>query len=159
GWPVANATAYVVDAGLAPVAPGIAGELVLGGPGVARGYLGQPARTASRFVPDPFSGRPGARLYRTGDLARRRPDGSLEFLGRADDQVKVRGFRIELGEIEAALLRHPGIAAAAVLAPADGQDGRRLVGYAVAHPGAALEAADLRGFLGAELPAYMVPEQ
>ncbi|MES1245675.1 MAG: non-ribosomal peptide synthase/polyketide synthase, partial [Acidobacteriota bacterium] len=161
GRPVGNVEAHVLDASLSPVPIGVAGELVLGGVGVARGYLGLPEKTALKFLPDPFSVLPGARLYRTGDLARRRPDGTLEFLGRADDQVKVRGFRIELGEIEAALLRHPAVESAAVLAPANPADAagaRRLVGYVVLRPeGARPSAAELRGFLASGLPEYMVP--
>ncbi|MEA2693836.1 MAG: hypothetical protein QOJ16_3223, partial [Acidobacteriota bacterium] len=159
GRPVAGVAAYVVDARLLPAALGVAGELALGGLGLARGYLDRPARTAERFVPDPWSARPGARLYRTGDLARRRPDGRLEFLGRADDQVKLRGFRVELGEIEVALTAHPEVTAAVVLAPADRRGERRLVAYLAADPARTPAIADLRGFLAERLPAYMVPAE
>src|SRR5690606_1280984 len=105
GRPIANSTTYVLDPDLNPVPAGVLGELYLGGDGIARGYLGRPALTAEKFVPDPWGG-PGSRLYRTGDRSRRRPDGEIEFLGRLDHQVKVRGVRIELDEVEALLLQH-----------------------------------------------------
>lgn len=153
GAPAAGFLAHLLDDRLLPVADGEEGELYLGGPGVGLGYLGRPALTAERFVADPF-GDPGARLYRTGDLARRRADGSYDFLGRVDDQVKVRGNRVELGEIEALLGAHPRVASAAVLVRDD-----ELLAYVV--PSAATEpvglADDLRDHLGARLPAYMVP--
>ena len=121
---------------------------------MARGYLGRPELTAERFVPDPFSG-PGARLYRSGDLARWRADGDLEYLGRADQQVKVRGFRIEPGEIEAALREHRGVRDAAVAAW-EGDGDRRLAAYLVMGGGEA-EAGELRRFLAARLPEHMIP--
>jgi acyl carrier protein len=136
------------------------GELCLGGRGQSRGYLGRPARTAERYVPDPF-GPPGARLYRTGDLARWLPDGRLAFLGRRDYQVKVRGYRIELGEIEAALVAHSGVReAVAVVLPGreDGDGPPRLVAYTVpASPDRPPPAAELRAHLSERLPGYMVP--
>ena len=144
------------DAAGQRVPVGVLGELYLGGTGLAHGYLGQPALTAERFVPDPFSGVPGARLYRTGDVARWRADGRLQCLGRVDHQVKVRGFRIELGEIETALAAHPAIRAAVVTAQPDATGTARLVAYFVAERDVPT-TSDLRRFLRATLPDYMVP--
>jgi len=146
---------YVLDAGLQPVPIGVAGELVVGGAGLARGYLGRPDLTASRFVPDPFSGRPGARLYRSGDLARFLPDGDLEYLGRIDHQVKIRGFRIELGEIEAVLGSHPAVRECAVLVRDDVAGSRALVAYVTGD--APPSSRELRAFVAERLPDYMVP--
>ena len=128
GRPISGSSAYVLDRSLAPLPVACVGELYVGGAGVARGYLGHPALTAERFVPDPFSADPrdpraGDRLYRTGDLARWRPDGTLDFLGRRDFQVKVRGFRVEPGEVESALLRHPGVREAVVTAALEAASG------------------------------------
>ncbi|HEX4954999.1 MAG TPA: amino acid adenylation domain-containing protein [Thermoanaerobaculia bacterium] len=158
GRPIRNTSALVLDPRWLPTAPGVPGELLLGGSGVARGYLRRPALTASRFVPDPLGEAPGGqRVYRTGDLARRLPDGRLDFLGRTDHQVKVRGYRIELGEIEAALLQHPGLAAAVVVGDR-GPDGEtRLVAYHLAREGAAPTAGALRELLREKLPSFMVP--
>ena len=151
GAPIANTTSYVLDADLRPVGAGVPGELFIGGPGVARGYLGKPGPTAQRFLPDPYAA-DGSRMYRTGDLVRQRADGELEFLGRLDEQVKVRGFRVERGEVRAALTEHPDVADAAVVVAGDGAD-RRLVAYAVT----AAETGWLREFLVDRLPAHLVP--
>ncbi len=155
GRPIANTWVHVVDRELAPVPIGVPGELWVGGDGLARGYLDRPGATAERFVPDPF--RCGERLYRTGDLARFRADGRLEFLRRLDSQVKVRGFRVEPGEVEAALLGHPGVLRAVVVARDGGPGGKRLVAYLVGAPGEVLSPTELRGYLRERLPEPLVP--
>jgi amino acid adenylation domain-containing protein/non-ribosomal peptide synthase protein (TIGR01720 family) len=158
GPPIGGARAYVLDAALRPVAPGIRGELYVGGAGVSRGYLGRPGLTAERYLPDPFSDEPGARMYRTGDLVRWMPDGQLEFFGRADEQVKVRGYRIELGEIEAALRAEASVGEAVVVLRKGAQGERKLVAYVVpAAGGQAPSVRELRERLGERLPEYMVP--
>ncbi|HWS86561.1 MAG TPA: amino acid adenylation domain-containing protein [Pyrinomonadaceae bacterium] len=156
GRPVANTQLYILDAEQNLVPAGVAGELCIGGAGLARGYLSRAELTAEKFIPHPFSTEAGARLYRTGDLVRYLSDGRIEFLGRIDQQVKVRGYRIELGEIEAALLRHEAVREAVVIARAE-EGGARLVGYVVAEDGRTASAAELRGFLSERLPDYMVP--
>ena len=157
GKPMANQTCYVLDAHLQPVPVGVPGELHLGGVGLAWGYLHQPALSAEKFIPHPFSVRPGARLYRTGDLARYLPDGNLELLGRIDHQVKLRGFRIELGEVAAALRQHPVIKEAIATIREDEAGNRFLVAYAVPGQEPAPRPSELRGFLKKALPDYMVP--
>src|ERR1700732_2291907 len=186
GGAVANTRLYVLDDGLRPVPAGVTGELYIGGAGLARGYVGRPELTAERFVPDPFADAAvsaaaspfcgsGARLYRSGDLARWRPDGMLEYVGRADHQVKLRGYRVELGEVEAALARHPAVRECAVVARGEGAS-KQLVAYLAARVAVApadadaprdtsvpaapvppLSTLELRGHLERQLPAYMVP--
>ncbi|GAA4975801.1 amino acid adenylation domain-containing protein [Actinoplanes utahensis] len=156
GRPVPGTRAYVLDGALQPVPAGMPGELYLGGRRVARGYLGRPAATAGAFLPDPFSDEPGARMYRTGDVVRARPDGVLEFQGRADRQIKIRGHRVEPAEVETALLACPRVRAAAVVHRPVGATGEKgLVAY-VAGPGPD-EVAALAGRLRSELPSYLVP--
>ncbi|WP_253895672.1 non-ribosomal peptide synthetase/type I polyketide synthase, partial [Corallococcus exercitus] len=157
GAPLANTSVFVLDARLHPVPVGVPGELFLGGDGVARGYVSRPDLTAERFVPDAHGATPGARLYRTGDLVRWRADGTLEFLGRADHQVKVRGFRIELAEVEAALRDLPAVQEAAVVVREDVPGDKRLVAYAMPRAGQVLEAQAMRAALRQRLPEYMVP--
>jgi amino acid adenylation domain-containing protein len=157
GGPLSNTQLYVLDAAFEPVPVGVPGELYIGGEGLARGYLSRPGLTAEKFIPHPFGGEPGARVYRTGDLVRRLPAGAVEFVGRADNQVKVRGFRIELEEIEAALRSHPAVEEAAVLAREDGGEERRLVAYLSCGGAELPKASEWRGFVGSKLPDYMIP--
>ncbi len=159
GKPIANTQIYILDQQMKPMPIGVPGDLYIGGSGLARGYLNRPELTQERFVSDPFSQDPSARIYKTGDLAKWSPDGGLEFLGRTDFQVKIRGYRIELGEIEAILGRHPDVAQAVVMARQIGQqiDDKQLVGYYVVQDDAAPNVAQLREFLGEQLPDYMLP--
>jgi amino acid adenylation domain-containing protein len=160
GRPLANTEGYLLDGSLRPVPLGSSGEVFLGGDGVALGYWRRPDLTAERFLPDPLGDRPGGRLYRTGDLARHHPDGRLDFIGRADHQVKVRGVRIELGEIEAVLRSSPAVAQAVAVVREDAPGDRRLVAYLVPAPGAAdgdLAVGALRRHLAARLPEAMIP--
>jgi acyl carrier protein len=157
GGPILNTRVYVLDARREPVPPGTPGELFIGGAGVVRGYRGRPELTAERFLPDPFAGEPDARMYRTGDLVRHRRDGTLEFLGRIDHQVKVRGYRIELGEIESLLRKHAALRDAVVVLREDTPGDKRLVAYAIAEPGQAPSPAELRAFAKERLPEFMVP--
>ncbi|MCF5741321.1 amino acid adenylation domain-containing protein, partial [Pseudomonas syringae] len=157
GKPIANTRLYLLDAQQQPVPQGVAGELYIGGAGVARGYLNRNDLTAERFLTDPFNQDPTARMYRTGDLGRYWADGTLEYLGRNDDQVKIRGFRIELGEIEARLVACPGVKEAVVIA-LEGRPGeKRLVAYVVAQPATTLDVAALRAELASHLAEYMLP--
>ncbi|AFE10581.1 Long-chain-fatty-acid--CoA ligase [Corallococcus coralloides DSM 2259] len=155
GRPLSNSTAYVLDAHLHPVAPGIVGELFVGGDGLAWGYWERPELTATAFIPHPFASTPGARLYRTGDLVRQRNDGAFDFVGRRDHQVKVRGFRIEPGEIEAVLRQHPAVREALVLVREDSPGDKRLVAYVTFRD--AVTAQDLRAHVQGSLPSHMVP--
>jgi len=157
GLPIPNTTMYVLDDRLEPVPEGVPGEVCVGGAGVAHGYLGAPARTAERFVPDPY-GPPGARLYRTGDRGRWR-GGRLEFLGRTDHQVKIRGHRVEPGEVRAVLQRRPEVADAVVVARQAPSGAQQLAAFVVPAPGAAPDPARLRAALARELPPYMVPAE
>lgn len=157
GFPVRYTRAYVLDEKLQPVPMGVAGELYVAGIGLARGYLNEPTLTAERFIADPFSRTAGARMYRTGDLVRCNHQAALEFLGRADRQVKVRGFRVEPQEIEAAVSQVEGVNQCAVLVRKDGREEKRLVAYVVPGPGTTLNSAGISRKLKEQLPAYMVP--
>ena len=153
GRPIANTRVYVLDERGEPVPVGVTGELYIAGEGVTAGYIGQPERTAERFVPERFGPDQAASMYRTGDLVRYLPDGNVEFLGRIDDQVKIRGFRIELGEVESVLLRHNGVKQATVQTLADERGEKSLVAYVVG----TASADELRSYLRAQMPDYMVP--
>jgi amino acid adenylation domain-containing protein len=157
GRPIAQTQIYLLDEEGRWVPPGETGELFIGGDGVARGYWNRPQLTAETFVESPFDAEPGARLYRTGDLARLRPDGTLEFLGRRDQQIKLQGFRVELSEVEAALARHPAVAQAAADARTSVSGSRRLVAYVVLGKDGTCDEGVLRAFLQRELPDYMIP--
>jgi amino acid adenylation domain-containing protein/non-ribosomal peptide synthase protein (TIGR01720 family) len=157
GRPIANTQLYVLDSRLSPLPTGIPGELFIGGDGVARGYLGRPALTAERFLPDALSGAQGARMYRTGDLTVRQPDGILNFLGRLDHQVKIRSYRVELGEIEAQLEQHADVTRCVVTAHADASGEKSLVAFVQLTNGKAPTTDELRSFLLGRLPEHMTP--
>lgn len=157
GKPILNTQIYVLDEHLQPVPIGVPGEGYIGGFGLARGYLNRPELTAEKFVPNPFSDRPGARLYRTGDQLKWRADGTLMFVGRTDHQVKLRGYRIELGEIESVLGQHPAVAQAVAAVQQDSSGDQRLIAYLVARPNQELQTAAIRTFIKQKLPGYMEP--
>ncbi|MCC3512101.1 MAG: amino acid adenylation domain-containing protein [Oscillatoriales cyanobacterium] len=157
GRPLPNSQIYILDENLNPVPDGDIGELYIGGPGVARGYLNLAERTASKFIANPFSDRPGDKLYITGDTCRYLPNGTLEFIGRIDFQVKIRGFRIELLEIETYLEQYPSVQQGIVLAREDVPGEKRLVAYIIPKPGQPIQVSELRSFLQTKLPAYMIP--
>lgn len=157
GRPIANMRAYILNRRLRPVPAGVVGELFIGGAGVADGYVNQPEETAARFIPDPFAHDRSARLYRTGDLARHLPDASIEFVGRADHQVKVRGHRVELGEIEAVLAGSAGVRQTVVTVSADADGDQRLIAYVAPSSGETLSHDALRAFAREKLPDYMIP--
>ncbi len=154
GRPIANTEIYLLDPCMQPVPAGVVGQLYISGDGLARGYLQRPDLTAEKWIPNPFSVKPGLRLYNTGDLARHLPSGNLEFLGRSDRQVKIHGFRIELGEVEARLAEHPGVSEAVVLVREDGEAGKRMVAF---YTGEEIAAEALRAHLSSVLPKYMIP--
>jgi thioesterase domain-containing protein len=162
GRPIPDLEIYILDGRRQPVPAGVPGEIYVGGAGVTRGYLNRPELSAERFIPNPFNPESGAHLYKTGDVARWRPDGDIEYLGRADNQVKIRGHRIELGEIESALARHPAVKEAVVLEKPDASGEKQLVAYAIpktenGKPMDKIDAALLRSFLREKLPDYMIP--
>jgi amino acid adenylation domain-containing protein len=157
GRPIANTQIYILDKLQNAVPVAVPGELHISGEGLGRGYFNRPELTAEKFVPNPFSGKPGQRLYKTGDLARYLPDGNIEFLGRIDHQVKVRGFRIELGEIETVLTAHPGVRESVAIVREDEPGKKRLVAYVVARNECAPTTSELRGYLKDKLPDYMIP--
>ncbi len=159
GRPIANTRLYILDLNLEPVPVGVAGELLIGGDGVARGYWNRPELTAEKFIADPYSMDMEARLYKTGDLARYLPDGNIEFLGRLDHQVKIRGHRIELGEIEAVLGAHPELSACVLVAQSDGTGVQTLSAFVVARDAARITVEALRLWMGEKLPEYMIPSR
>ena len=156
GRPISNASIYILDSQMQPVPVGIPGEIYIGGAGLGRGYWRRPEITAEKFVPNPYSRKPGSRLYRTGDMARYLADGRIDFLGRIDFQVKVRGFRIELGEIESHLLQHPSVKGAVVIVRGEGSE-KRILAYVTLVDGASLSPADIKSWLRDRLPEHARP--
>jgi thioesterase domain-containing protein/acyl carrier protein len=156
GQPISNTTAYILDGNQQIMPVGVAGELYMGGDGLARGYLNQPELTQEKFIPNPFVSEPSARLYRTGDIARYLADGNIEFIGRSDNQVKIRGFRIELGEIESVLNNHPDVKQGVVVTKQDSQHNQRIVAYVTSNC-QNLSNVQLRSYLEQHLPFYMLP--
>jgi amino acid adenylation domain-containing protein len=159
GRPIFATRMYVLDANLHPVPVGVVGEIYIGGAGVARGYWNRPDATAEKFIPDPFSAELGARLYKSGDVGKYRPDGTIEYLGRSDDQIKLRGFRVELGEIESHLAAFPGVSRVAIVVREDNPGDKRLVAYVVSEqpPSEMLDSDAILAHLRSKLPAYMIP--
>jgi acyl carrier protein len=157
GRPIANTQVYLLDQHMQPVPIGVSGEIHIGGDGLARGYFNCPELTAAKFVPNPLNDKPEARLYKTGDQARYLPDGTLEYLGRLDQQVKLRGYRIELGEIEAVLVQHPAVREVVVVVREDSPGDKGLVAYVVLHPEQTATIAELRSHVMKQVPNYMVP--
>lgn len=157
GRPMANTQVYIFDAFLRPAPIGVPGELYIGGPGLAYGYFNRPELTAERFVPNPFALKEGERIYKTGDRGRYQPDGTIEFLGRADNQVKIHGHRIEMDEIEAVLLHNPTVQECAVIVNGSTNEDKRLIAYVVLHKGEVFSSEELRAYLRGHLPDYMLP--
>src|SRR5262249_12506374 len=157
GQPIGNVRIYILDAQGEPVPVGVVGEIHIGGAGVARGYWKRPELTAERFVPGPFAVEAGSRMYKTGDLGKWRADGTIDFLGRNDQQVKVRGYRIELGEIEAAVREQGGVEEVVVVVREDGGGNKNLVAYYTMREGEQIGVEQLRARVGEKLPEHMVP--
>jgi AMP-binding enzyme/Phosphopantetheine attachment site/AMP-binding enzyme C-terminal domain len=157
GRPISNVKVYLLDARLQLVPIGVPGELCIGGVGVARGYMNRPALTAEKFLPDPVNADAGSRMFRTGDIGRWHENGTIEFMGRADHQVKVRGYRVELGEIEAVLAQHPQVRSAVVVQRPDTSGGTRLIGYVLPGSNEAVDVQGVRTWLRTNLPDYMIP--
>ncbi len=157
GKPIANTQLYILDQYLQPVPTGVAGELHIGGVGLARGYLNQPELTALKFIPNPFSKKAGDRLYKTGDLVRFLPSGNIEYIGRIDNQIKIRGFRVELGEIEGVINQHPSVSASVAIVRGDKPENQNLIAYITLYPDKTLTISQLRRFLQNKLLDHMIP--
>ena len=157
GRPLPNTQIYILDSSSQPSPIGVIGEICIAGTAVSRGYLNRPQLTAERFIPNPFTQEPDSKLYRSGDLGRYLPDGTIEFIGRVDNQIKIRGFRIEPGEIESTLKQHPGVKEAVILAPKSGSNETRLAAFIVSSSMPKLTQDELQNFLRTKLPPYMLP--